>query len=120
MGWQRAQIALAAQRLGLRVADEFLDVGYSGMSIDRPGLRRPLRYPPGQVLHRRHSRPGSRKIPDDAADIGQALSDALVAIVAAADHTGPVPALTQARDLPERWMLAAGRKLTGREGAANH
>jgi DNA invertase Pin-like site-specific DNA recombinase len=37
---QRAQIALAAQRLGLRMADEFVDVGYSGMSMDRPDLRR--------------------------------------------------------------------------------
>ncbi|HWG01456.1 MAG TPA: recombinase family protein [Trebonia sp.] len=27
---QRARIALAAQRLGLRMADEFVDVGYSG------------------------------------------------------------------------------------------
>jgi hypothetical protein len=35
--WQRAQIAIAAQRLGLRLADEFVDVGYSGMSMDRPG-----------------------------------------------------------------------------------
>jgi hypothetical protein len=32
---QRTQIALAAQRLGLRMADEFVDVGYSGMSMDR-------------------------------------------------------------------------------------
>ncbi|MGH3302744.1 MAG: recombinase family protein [Streptosporangiaceae bacterium] len=39
---QRAQIALAAQRLKLRMADEFVDVGYSGMSMDRPDLRRLL------------------------------------------------------------------------------
>jgi Resolvase, N terminal domain len=37
---QRAQIALAADRLGLRMADEFVDLGYSGMSMERPGLRR--------------------------------------------------------------------------------
>ncbi|HUZ01434.1 MAG TPA: recombinase family protein [Thermomicrobiaceae bacterium] len=39
---QRAQIALAAQRLGLRLVDEFVDIGYSGMSMNRPGLRRLL------------------------------------------------------------------------------
>jgi hypothetical protein len=33
---QRTHIALAAQRLGLRMADELVDVGYSGMSMDRP------------------------------------------------------------------------------------
>lgn len=39
---QRAQIALAARHLGLRLVDEFADIGYSGMSMDRPGLRRLL------------------------------------------------------------------------------
>jgi hypothetical protein len=36
---QRAQIALAADRLGLRMGDEFVDVGYSGISMDRPDVR---------------------------------------------------------------------------------
>ncbi len=30
---QRAQIALAARHLGLLLVDEFVDIGYSGMSI---------------------------------------------------------------------------------------
>lgn len=90
---QRAQIALAAQRLGLRLAEEFVDIGYSGMGMDRPGLRRLLDHVAAQqvgycivnTLDRFSRRP------EDAADIDQALSDALVAIVVAADHTGPAP-----------------------------
>jgi hypothetical protein len=35
---QRAQIALAAQRLGLWLADEFVDAGCSGMSMDCDGM----------------------------------------------------------------------------------
>lgn len=38
-------MALAAQRLGLRLTDEFVDVGYPRMSMDRPGLRRLFDYP---------------------------------------------------------------------------
>ena len=33
---QRPHVARAANRLGLRMADEFVDVGYSGMSMDHP------------------------------------------------------------------------------------
>jgi hypothetical protein len=36
---QRRQTTLAAGRLGLRMADEFVDAGYSGMSMDRPDVR---------------------------------------------------------------------------------
>lgn len=39
---QHGQIAPAADRLGLLVADEFVDVGYLRMSMDRPDLRRLL------------------------------------------------------------------------------
>ena len=87
----RAQIALAAQRLGLRLADEFVDIGYSGMSTDRPGLCRLLDYVAAHQVGYcivANLDQFSRR-PEDAADIGQVLSDALVAIVVAADHTGP-------------------------------
>ena len=87
---QRAQIALAGQRLGLRMADEFVDVGYSGMSMDRPDLRRLLDYVAG---HRVGfcvvaTRDRLSEDPEHMADLDQALDDALVAIVVAADHTG--------------------------------
>jgi DNA invertase Pin-like site-specific DNA recombinase len=88
---QRAQIALAAQRLGLRMADEFVDVGYSGMSMDRPDLRRLLdhvaAHQAGYCVVATRNR--LSEDPEDAADIDQALDDALVAIVVAADHVGP-------------------------------
>lgn len=89
--YQRAQITLAAQRLGLRMADEFVDVGYSGMSTDRPGLRRLLHH---VTAHRVGfcvvaTRDRLSEDPEDMADIDQALDGALVAIVLAADHTGP-------------------------------
>lgn len=88
---QRAQIALAAQRLGLRMADEFVDVGYSGMSMDRPDLRRLLDH---VTAHRvgycvAATRDRLSEDPEHMADIDQALDDALVAIVIAADHIGP-------------------------------
>ena len=88
---QRAQIALAAQRLGLRMADEFVDVGYSGMSMDRPDLRRLLNH---LAAHRVGfcvvaTRDRLSEDPEDMADIDEALDDALVAIVIATDHTGP-------------------------------
>jgi DNA invertase Pin-like site-specific DNA recombinase len=87
---QRAQIALAAQRLGLRMADEFVDVGYSGMSMDRPDLRRLLDH---VAAHRVGfcvvaTRDRLSEDAEDMADIDEALDDALVAIVIAADHTG--------------------------------
>lgn len=88
---QRAQIALATQRLGLRPADEFVDVGYSGMSMDRTELRRLLDH---VAAHRVGycvvtTRDRLSEDPEDVADIDQALTDALVVIVVAADHTGP-------------------------------
>ena len=89
--YQRAQITLAAQRLGLRMADEFVDVGYSGMSTDRPGLRRLLHH---VTAHRVGfcvvaTRDRLSEDPEHMADIDEALDGALVAIVLAADHTGP-------------------------------
>jgi site-specific DNA recombinase len=90
---QRAQIALAARHLGLRLVDEFVDIGYSGMSMDRPGLRRLLdhvaTHEVGYCIVATLDQFSLR--PEDAADIDQALSDALVAIVVATDHTGPTP-----------------------------
>lgn len=87
---QRAQVALAAQRLGLRMADEFVDVGYSRLSMDRPDLHRLL----GHVVAHRvgycvvATRDRLSEDPEDMADIDEALDDALVAIVIAADHAG--------------------------------
>src|SRR5579875_477500 len=86
---QRAQIALAAERLGLRMAGEFVDVGYSGRSMDRPDLRRLLNHVTthqvGYCVVATQDR--LSEDPEDAAEIDQALSDTLVAIVVAADHT---------------------------------
>lgn len=87
---QRAQIALAAQRLRLRMADEFVDVGYSGMRMDRPDLRRLLDH---VATHRVGfcvvaTRDRLSEDPEHMADIDEALDDALVAIVVAADHAG--------------------------------
>ncbi|MFB9833076.1 recombinase family protein [Actinoallomurus acaciae] len=88
---QRAQIALATDRLGLRMADEFVDVGYSGLSMDRPDLRRLLDH---VAAHRVGycvvaTRDRLSEDPEHMADIDETLDDALVAIVIAADHTGP-------------------------------
>lgn len=86
---QRAQIALAARRLGLRMANEFIDVGYSGLSTDRPDLRRLLDH---VTVHRVGfcvvaTRDRLSEDPEHMANIDEALDDALVAIVVAADHT---------------------------------
>jgi hypothetical protein len=89
---QRAQIALAVQRLDLRMADEFVDVGYSGMSMDRPDLRRLLDHVAAVRVGFcvvATTRDRLSEDPEDMADIDQALDDALVAIVVAADHIGP-------------------------------
>ncbi|HUA49565.1 MAG TPA: recombinase family protein [Solirubrobacteraceae bacterium] len=88
---QRAQIAVAAQRLDLRMADEFVDVGYAGLSMDRPDLRRLLDH---VAAHRVGfcvvaTRDRLSEDPEHMADIDEALDDALVAIVVAADHIGP-------------------------------
>ena len=88
---QRAQIALAAEHMGLRMAEEFSDVGYSGMSMDRPALRRLLdhvrTHQVGYCVVATSDR--LSEDPEDAADIDEALSGALVVIVVAADHIGP-------------------------------
>lgn len=88
---QRRQIALVADRLGLRMADEFVDVGYSGLSTDRPDLRRLLDH---LAAHQVGfcvvaTRDRLSEDPEDMADIDEALDGALVAIVVAADHIGP-------------------------------
>jgi DNA invertase Pin-like site-specific DNA recombinase len=88
---QRTRIALAAQRLGLRMVAEFVDVGYSGVSMDRPDLRCLLDHVADHrvgfcVVATRD------RLSEDAehmADIDEALDDALDAIVTAADHIGP-------------------------------
>lgn len=90
---QRAQIAIAADRLGLRMTDEFVDVGYSGLNMDRHDLRRLL----GHVTAHRvgfcvvATRDRLSQDPEHMADIDEALDDALVAIVVAADHASPKP-----------------------------
>ena len=88
---QRTQIALAADRLGLRMTDEFIDVGYSGMSMDRPDLRRLLDHVAAQQVGYCvvATRDRLSEDPEHMADIDEALDDALVAIVIAADHIGP-------------------------------
>ena len=88
---QRAQIALAADRLGLRMTDEFVDVGYSGMNMDRPALRRLLDH---IAAHQFGycvvvTRDRLSEDPEQMADIDQAFDDALVAMVIATDHIGP-------------------------------
>ncbi len=86
---QRSQITLAAQRLGLRMADEFVDVGYSGRSMNRPDLRRLLDHVTTQQVGYCvvATRDRLSSDPEHAADIDQALTDALVVIVVATDHT---------------------------------
>ena len=86
---QRALIALAAERLDLRLADEFLDAGHSGMSLDRPGLRRLLDHVSAEHVGYCVVATSDRlsEDPEDAADIDEALSAELVVVVVAADHT---------------------------------
>src|SRR5690348_16940557 len=73
----------------LRMADELMDVDHSGMRMDRPDLRRLLEHiaahPVSYCVIATQDR--LSEAPEDVADIDQALSDALVAIVVAADHT---------------------------------
>lgn len=87
---QRAQITLAAQRLGLRMAGEFVDAGYSGMSMDRPHLCRLLdhvaAHQVGYCVVATRDRLSEN--PEHMAEIDEALDDAAVAIVVAADHVG--------------------------------
>ena len=73
------------------MGNEFVDVGYSGMSMDRPDLRRLLDH---VAAHQVSfcvvaTRDRLSEDPEHMADIDQALDDALVAIVVAADHVGP-------------------------------
>lgn len=94
---QRAMIATAARRLGLRLADEFTDVGYSGRSMDRPGRRRLLdhvaTHQVGYCVVASLDRFSRR--PEDAADIDEALSDARVAIVDASRYSGGQPPMIE-------------------------
>lgn len=87
---QRDAITRAADLLGLTVTEEFIDLSYSGMTLDRPGLRGLLdRAATGHVGYcivtqlDRFSRN-----PEHYADIDQALSDAGVAIVDASRRPG--------------------------------
>jgi DNA invertase Pin-like site-specific DNA recombinase len=68
-----------------------VDVGYSGMSMDRPDLRRLLDHVAAQQVGYCvvSTRDRLSEDPEHMADIDEALDDALVAIVVAADHTGP-------------------------------
>lgn len=90
VGAQRVVIAAAARHLGLRLTVEFADVGYSGRTLDRPGLLRLLDH----VTSRQvgycvvASLDRFSENPEDAADIDEALADAKVAIVVARDHIG--------------------------------
>jgi DNA invertase Pin-like site-specific DNA recombinase len=90
---QRAQITLAAQRLILRMTGEFIDVGHWGMSMDRPDLRRLLdhivAHQVGYCVVATLDR--LSEDPEHMADIDQALTDAQVAIVIAADHIANWP-----------------------------
>lgn len=90
---QRAQVARAADRLGLRMGDEFVDVGYSGISMDRPDLGRLLDHVAAHQVGYCvvATRDRLSEDPEDMADVDEALDDALVAIVIAADHIEPPP-----------------------------
>jgi DNA invertase Pin-like site-specific DNA recombinase len=73
------------------MADEFVDIGYSGMSMDRPNLRRLLDHVAavqvGYCVVATRDR--LSEDPEHMADIDDALDDALVALVIAVDHNGP-------------------------------
>ncbi len=87
---QRAEVTAAADRLGLTISEEFIDLGISGRTLDRPGLRSLLDY---ITTHRvgycvvagldRLSRD-----PVQYADLDEALEDAKVVIVDASQRTG--------------------------------
>ncbi len=87
---QQAAIIAAARRLGLTVAEEFIDLGYSGRTPARPGLRRLLDHittrQVGYCIVASLDR--LSRDPVQYADLDEALSDAKVAIVDASHHTG--------------------------------
>jgi site-specific DNA recombinase len=87
---QRAAIARAAQRLGLTVAEEFIDLGASGMTLDRPALQRPLDHvrerQVGYCIVERLDR--LSRDPVQQADLDEALSAAGVVVVDASRDIG--------------------------------
>lgn len=87
---QRAAITRAAQRLGLIVADEFVDLGVSGITLDRPALRRLLDHitirPVGYCIVQRLDR--LSRDPVQLADLDETLSQAGVVIVDASRDSG--------------------------------
>ena len=84
----RSVIAAAARRLGLRLTEQFADIGYSGLGRGRPGLSRLLDH----VASRQvgycivASLDRFSENPEDASDIDEALAEARVAIVVASQH----------------------------------
>jgi len=87
---QRAAIARAAHRLGLTVTEEFIDLGASGVTVDRPALRRLLDHitnrPVGYCIVERFDRLSRDAV--QLADLDEALSDAGVVIVDASREIG--------------------------------
>jgi DNA invertase Pin-like site-specific DNA recombinase len=87
---QRAAIARAAHRLGLTVAEEFIDLGASGMTLDRPALRRLLGHittrPVGYCIVERLDR--LSRDPVQQADLDETLAEAGVVIVDASRDIG--------------------------------
>lgn len=87
---QRAAIARAAQRLGLSVAEEFIDLGASGITLDRPALRRLLDHittrSVGYCIVDRLDR--LSRDPVQQADLDEALSAAGVVVVDASPDIG--------------------------------
>lgn len=87
---QRAAIARAGHRLGLTVAEEFIDLGASGITLDGPALRRLLDHittrPVGYCIVESLDR--LSRDPVQQADLDEALSDAGVVIVDASRDIG--------------------------------
>lgn len=87
---QRAAIAQASHRLGLTVAEEFIDLGASGITLDRPALRRLLDHiatrPVGYCVVERLDRLSRDVV--QLVDLDEALSDAGVVIVDASRGIG--------------------------------
>lgn len=73
------------------VANQFVDAGYTGMSMDRLDLRRLLDHVAAHQVGYCvvATRDRLSEDPEHMADIDQALDDALVAIVIAADTSTP-------------------------------
>jgi site-specific DNA recombinase len=90
---QRAEISAAADRLGLTISQEFIDLGTSGRTLDRPALRHLLDYittrQVGYCVVARLDR--LSRDPVQYADLDEVLSDAKVVIVDASRHAGEAP-----------------------------